>query len=93
MAARSELTAVAAERAGDPTSISAPQWSAIAQKLRALRLERKLSVRKLGAVAGVSGSLISAIELGKARPSIGSLLALCDALGTSIPVPLRRNLR
>jgi transcriptional regulator with XRE-family HTH domain len=59
---------------------------AIAQKLRNLRLERKLSVRKLGAIAGVSGSLISAIELGKARPSIGSLLALCDALGTSIPV-------
>ncbi len=49
-------------------------------------MERKLSVRKLGAIAGVSGSLISAIELGKARPSIGSLLALCDALGTSIPI-------
>ena len=62
------------------------QWVGIAQKLRDLRLERELSVRKLGAIAGVSGSLISAIELGKARPSIGSLLALCDALGTSIPV-------
>jgi transcriptional regulator with XRE-family HTH domain len=66
--------------------ITARQWVGIAQKLRDLRVERKLSVRKLGAIAGVSGSLISAIELGKARPSIGSLLALCDALGTSIPV-------
>lgn len=75
-----------APRSSHADDITAGQWAAISQKLRALRTERDLSVRKLGAIAGVSGSLISAIELGKARPSIGSLLALCDALGTSIPV-------
>jgi transcriptional regulator with XRE-family HTH domain len=75
-----------APRSSDAGEITARQWVEIAQKLRALRLAKKLSVRKLGAIAGVSGSLISAIELGKARPSIGSLLALCDALDTSIPV-------
>jgi transcriptional regulator with XRE-family HTH domain len=79
-------TPYAAPRSGDAAEITARQWVAIAQKLRDLRREKKLSVRKLGASAGVSGSLISAIELGKARPSIGSLLALCDALDTSIPV-------
>lgn len=78
-------TSPAALRRGEAANITARQWRAIAQKLRTLRLEQGLSVRKLGAIAGVSGSLISAIELSKARPSIGSLLALCDALGTSIP--------
>jgi transcriptional regulator with XRE-family HTH domain len=85
-AARPTSSAAVASRAGDAADITARQWVAIAEKLRHLRLDRQLSVRKLGAIAGVSGSLISAIELGKARPSIGSLLALCDALGTSIPV-------
>jgi transcriptional regulator with XRE-family HTH domain len=86
MATEAEGVAPFAVRARDPSSITTRQWVVLAQKLRTLRTERKLSVRKLGAIAGVSGSLISAIELGKARPSIGSLLALCDALGTSIPV-------
>jgi transcriptional regulator with XRE-family HTH domain len=57
---------------------------AIGARLRAAREERKMSVRSLARSIGVSPSLISQIENGKANPSVGSLYAIVTALEISL---------
>jgi transcriptional regulator with XRE-family HTH domain len=54
--------------------------SGIGQRVRELRTERGLSVRKLAQLAQVSPSLISHIELGKGAPSVKTLYALVAVL-------------
>ncbi len=54
------------------------------QRLRAERERRGMSLRDLARRVSLSPSLISQIETGKARPSVGSLYALTSALGLSI---------
>jgi transcriptional regulator with XRE-family HTH domain len=54
--------------------------SAIGQRVRELRVERGLSVRKFAQLAQVSPSLISYIELGKGAPSVKTLYALVAVL-------------
>src|SRR5258705_310851 len=49
-------------------------------RIRALRLERGLSLRSVAAGAQVSPSLLSQIERGEASPSLVSLVAIADAL-------------
>lgn len=57
---------------------------AIGSRLRAAREEHEMSVRALAASVGVSPSLISQIENGKANPSVGSLYSIVSALGISL---------
>ena len=54
--------------------------SALGGRLRAVRLERGLSLRAVAAAAQVSPSLLSQIERGEASPSLVSLVAIADAL-------------
>lgn len=49
-------------------------------RIRALRLERRLSLRTVAATAQISSSLLSQIERGEASPSLVSLVAIADAL-------------
>lgn len=56
----------------------------IGPRLREARERRALSLRDLAKAVKLSPSLISQIETGKARPSVGSLYALTSALGLSI---------
>ena len=56
----------------------------MAANLRARREEADMSVRALARIVGVSPSLISQIELGKANPSVGTLYAIVTALGLSL---------
>ena len=56
----------------------------IGPRLRTARERRGLSLRELAKAVQLSPSLISQIETGKARPSVGSLYALTSALGLSI---------
>ncbi|MEZ5122802.1 MAG: helix-turn-helix domain-containing protein [Solirubrobacterales bacterium] len=51
--------------------------------LRRCREQRGLSARALARSVGVSPSLISQIENGKANPSVGTLYAIVSALGVS----------
>jgi transcriptional regulator with XRE-family HTH domain len=51
-------------------------------RIRALRLQQGLSLRAVASVAEVSSSLLSHIERGEASPSLASLVAIADALGT-----------
>jgi transcriptional regulator with XRE-family HTH domain len=56
----------------------------IGARVRALRRERGLTLKALGARAGLSHPFLSQLERGLARPSLGSIERIAGALG--IPV-------
>ena len=56
----------------------------IADRLKALRLQRGLSQYKLSQLSSVSQGVISGIESGNREPTIGVLLRLCTAMGISL---------
>jgi transcriptional regulator with XRE-family HTH domain/mannose-6-phosphate isomerase-like protein (cupin superfamily) len=56
----------------------------VGEGLRAHREEAGLSLRALAREVGVSPSLISQIEHGKATPSVGTLYAIVSILGVSL---------
>jgi transcriptional regulator with XRE-family HTH domain len=58
---------------------------AIGAKLRELRSRRRLGVRELALRSGVSHSTISMIERDKMSPTVETLSAVLDALGTTLP--------
>src|ERR1044072_7478511 len=57
----------------------------IGTKLKELRRRRDLGVRELATRSGISHSTISLIERDKMSPSIDTLGAVLDALGTTLP--------
>jgi transcriptional regulator with XRE-family HTH domain len=57
---------------------------AIGEKLRAVRQERKMSLRDLADKAEISASMLSQIETGKVFPSVRSLYSIAAALGVSV---------
>lgn len=70
-----------AERRGGTARREAHSVTAgLGARIRALRLERGLSLRTVAAAAQVSPSLLSQIERGEASPSLVSLVAIADAL-------------
>jgi transcriptional regulator with XRE-family HTH domain/quercetin dioxygenase-like cupin family protein len=56
----------------------------LGQRIRAARQRRDLSLRALARDVGVSASMISQIETGKAQPSVSTLYAITSILGLSI---------
>jgi transcriptional regulator with XRE-family HTH domain len=58
------------------------------ERLRQARRARGLSLRRLAEVVGVSPSLISQVETGRAKPSVNTLYALANELGISLDVLL-----
>lgn len=56
----------------------------VAARLKALREERRLSLRELAGRAGVAPSFLSKIEAGKASPTIMSLVKILEALGVEV---------
>lgn len=56
----------------------------IGQKLQQLRARRHLTVRELGMRSGVSHSTVSLIERNRMSPSVDTLNAILDALGTTL---------
>ncbi|MFA4929102.1 MAG: XRE family transcriptional regulator [Patulibacter sp.] len=65
----------------------------VAARLKAGRLKRGLSVRGLAREVGVSPSLVSQIENGKANPSVGTLYAIVSALDISLDLLFDRGHR
>jgi transcriptional regulator with XRE-family HTH domain len=53
-------------------------------RLRQARQARGLSLRRLAEILGVSPSLISQVETGRAKPSVNTLYALATELGISL---------
>ncbi len=63
---------------------SAPEYGEIGGHLREVRQARGLSLRALADRVGVSASLISQVETGRARPSVRTLYALASELRISL---------
>ena len=61
-----------------------PAHPRMGERLRAARQARALSLRDLAERVGVSASLISQVETGRARPSVNTLYALAAELEVSL---------
>jgi transcriptional regulator with XRE-family HTH domain len=71
-------------KANDDSGLEPTHVVAIGRRVRAERERRAMSVRELARRVGVSPSLISQIETGKAQPSVGTLYSLTRALRMSV---------
>lgn len=60
------------------------EYGEMGDRLRAARVSRGLSLRGLAERLGVSASLISQVETGRAKPSVNTLYALATELGISL---------
>ena len=63
---------------------STPEYGEMGDRLREYRQERGLSLRALAERLGVSPSLISQVETGRAKPSVSTLYAIASELGISL---------
>src|SRR6478752_5474213 len=72
----------------DPSSArepgARPDYPQMGERLRAARTARGLSLRVLASRLGVSPSLISQIETGRANPSVSTLYAIAAELDVSL---------
>jgi transcriptional regulator with XRE-family HTH domain len=64
--------------------VPASEVPPLGQRIRAERLRQEISLRALAREVGVSASMISQIETGKAQPSVSTLYAITSILGMSI---------
>jgi transcriptional regulator with XRE-family HTH domain len=64
--------------------MAAPGVERLGTRLREERDKRGVSVRGLAREVGVSASMISQIETGKAQPSVSTLYAITSALGITV---------
>lgn len=71
-------------RARDVTRPLEPDYPEVGERLRVRRRARGLSLRTLADRLGVSPSLISQIERGRARPSVSTLFAVATELDASL---------
>jgi transcriptional regulator with XRE-family HTH domain len=85
MTETSEGGVVARDRRNGSTE---PEYASMGDRLRQARQARGLSLRGLAEVLGVSPSLISQVETGRAKPSVNTLYALANELGISLDVLL-----
>lgn len=63
---------------------SEPEFAEMGDRLRRARTSRGLSLRTVARRLGVSPSLISQVETGRAKPSVSTLYALANELGISL---------
>jgi transcriptional regulator with XRE-family HTH domain len=72
--------------AADEATAAVPDATpaAVGQRLRDERQRQRIGLRELARRVGVSASLISQIELGRATPSVGTLYAIVNELDMSL---------
>ncbi len=63
----------------------------LGSRLKKIRENKKLSLRKLGEIAHLSHSFIADIESGRSNPSLDTLKALATALEVSVPELIGKN--
>ena len=61
----------------------------VGQRLRELREERRISLRELGRLSGISVNALSLIERGQTSPSVSTLYKVVEALGVPITAIFR----
>jgi transcriptional regulator with XRE-family HTH domain len=76
--------APASNGSGGNSTPAATGLDIVGSRVREERLRQKIGVRELARRVGVSASLISQVELGKASPSVGTLYAIVNELGLSL---------
>ncbi len=64
---------------------------AIGQRIREIRKSRGMTLQALAGSCGLSSSMLSLVERGLASPSIGSLIVVGEALGTTMSDLLSAN--
>lgn len=73
-----------AQRSRPPSPRNGAGPDTMGARVRAERLRQNIGVRELARRVGVSASLVSQVELGKASPSVGTLYAIVNELGLSL---------
>lgn len=63
---------------------TATALAAIGVKIREIRLAREMTLQILASACGLSPSMLSLVERGRASPSIGSLIVIANALGVQM---------
>ena len=58
--------------------------AAIGLRIRGARIARSMTLQALADVSGLSPSMLSLVERGRASPSIGSLIVIASALGVAM---------
>jgi transcriptional regulator with XRE-family HTH domain/mannose-6-phosphate isomerase-like protein (cupin superfamily) len=81
MASTTSQEVTVSRRKGNGT---APEYGEMGDRLREVRQARGLSLRSLAERLGVSPSLISQVETGRAKPSVSTLYAIATELGISL---------
>jgi transcriptional regulator with XRE-family HTH domain len=69
---------------GSGVSASTGDGAAIGARLRAARIAANLTLDQVAAAAGLTAGHLSRLERGAKLPSIGALVALAQALGTTV---------
>lgn len=73
-----------AQLSGELAKTTADTLATIGLRIRELRQSRKLTLQELADVSGLSASMLSLVERGRASPSIGSLIVVASALGVTM---------
>lgn len=68
----------------NPSARNGAGLATVGGRVRDERLRQQIGVRELARRVGVSASLISQVELGKASPSVGTLYGIVNQLGLSL---------
>src|SRR3954447_19544439 len=84
MATKTEKSASAPDTGGRSNGGGESLAEPVGEGLRKHRTEAGMSLRELARKVGVSPSLISQIEHGKATPSVATLYAIVSELGISL---------
>ncbi|MGA7809843.1 helix-turn-helix domain-containing protein [Bradyrhizobium sp.] len=69
---------------GEIAETTANTLAAMGSRIRELRQTRGLTLQELADVSGLSTSMLSLVERGRASPSIGSLIVIANALGVTM---------
>jgi transcriptional regulator with XRE-family HTH domain len=69
---------------GEIAETTANTLAAMGSRIRELRQTRELTLQELAEMSGLSTSMLSLVERGRASPSIGSLIVIASALGVTM---------
>ena len=63
----------------------------IGKELRRIREEKKLSLREVGAIAGITFQSVNKIESGKYSVTVDTLEKICNAIGAEFIIKKRES--
>ena len=63
---------------------TATTLAAIGVRIKEIRLARRMTLQTLSEASGLSSSMLSLVERGRASPSIGSLVVIASSLGVTM---------